>query len=266
MAVRVQARRVLELDIRVALEKQSFELYYQPLFNLMDHRISSYEALLRWEHPERGFIPPSEFIPAAEEIGLIVPIGDWVLQTACRQCTTWPAHIGVAVNLSSLQFKNGDVVASVRRALKESGLAPNRLELEITESVALQDEDRVRSALRRLQALGVRISFDDFGTGYSSLSYLRNFKLDKIKIDRSFLLDLDTRPESIILLRGISRLSSELGMTVAVEGVETQEQLTLLASVGHIDEVQGFFIGRPAPAGKLEALVEPIGQRVAALR
>jgi diguanylate cyclase (GGDEF)-like protein len=247
MAVKAQARRSLELDLRSALAENAFEVFYQPLFNLKTKSFNVCEALVRWRHPERGMISPAEFIPVAEEMGIIVEIGAWVLERACTECLNWPSDVGVAVNLSPIQFRRGSVVGSVTEALLRSGLQPSRLEVEITESVLLQDVQQTRGALAQVRALGVKISLDDFGTGYSSLSYLHSFQLNKVKIDRSFLQGLGSSDRSLILLRGVARLSAELGMVVAVEGVETQEQLDLVDCHGDVDEVQGYLFGRPMP-------------------
>jgi len=250
-----QARRSLELDLRNALENNAFEVYYQPLVNLKSRRIVACEALLRWPHPERGMISPAEFIPVAEEMGLIVELGKRVLHMACQECRKWPGNIGVAVNLSPIQFNRANIPALVCETLGSTGLTPNRLEIEITETLLLQDTRRTRLALEQLQALGVRVSLDDFGTGYSSLSYLHSFPLHKVKIDQSFLSDVAANSRMLTLLRGMARLSAELGLRVAVEGVETQEQLALLETEGTIDEVQGYLFGRPVSAAEIRKLL-----------
>jgi EAL domain-containing protein (putative c-di-GMP-specific phosphodiesterase class I) len=251
MDVQAQARRTLELDLRTALANDGFEIYYQPIINLKTRRISTCEALLRWPHPERGMISPAEFIPVAEEMGLIVQLGNQVLRKAAAECMNWPEDVAVAVNLSAIQFRRSNVLASVRDALDVSGLPPHRLELEITESVLLQDSEASRHALQQLRDIGVRISLDDFGTGYSSLSYLHSFPLNKVKIDRSFLTGIDAEGRSLTLLRGISKLSAELGLTVVIEGIETKLQLGLIASDGNIDEAQGFLFSRPVPTHEI---------------
>ena len=255
MAERAQSRRSLELDLRNAMAKEAFELYYQPLLNLKTKRISTCEALIRWPHPERGMISPADFIPLAEEMGLIVDLGRWTLRQACIEATRWPEKVRVAVNLSPIQFRRGDVVADVRDALAASGLAANRLELEITESVLMQDTQTTRAALHRLRDDGVRISLDDFGTGYSSLSYLHKFPLQKVKIDRSFLVGVGGHPP-VALLRGVARLVADLGMSVVVEGVETDEQLTLIMAEETVDEAQGYLFSRPIPARALRTLLK----------
>lgn len=251
MDVKAQARRALELDIRDALARGEFQLHYQPIINLQSGRATTCEALLRWPHPTRGMISPAEFIPVAEEMGLIVDIGAWVLRQACIECTKWPTDVGVAVNLSPIQFRRANVEALVREALASSGLAPDRLEIEITETVLLQDTAATRRTLRRLRTMGVRIALDDFGTGYSSLSYLQAFPLSKVKIDRSFLLGVEADRRAMKLLRGVARLSVELGMSVVVEGVETQQQLAVLAAEKSVSEVQGFLFSPAIPSTEI---------------
>ncbi|HXM31860.1 MAG TPA: EAL domain-containing protein, partial [Xanthobacteraceae bacterium] len=255
MAAQAQARRTLELDLRTALNNNAFKVFYQPLVNLKTRRISTCEALLRWPHPERGMIPPAEFIPIAEEMGLIHDISRWVLKQACAEATQWPNHVRVAVNLSPMQFRRGDVVGDVREALNVSGLEPGRLEVEITESVLLQDTPLTRAALHQLRELGVRISLDDFGTGYSSLSYLHSFPLQKVKIDRSFLEGLGSSDRPVTLLHGVARLSAELGMSVVVEGIETEEQLALISAEEGIEEAQGYLFSPPIPGRQIRKLL-----------
>ena len=255
MDAKMQARRKLELDLRKALALQEFELFYQPLVNLQSDKISGFEALLRWHHPERGLVAPATFIPLAEEIGLIGPIGAWVLKQACSEAANWPSHIKIAVNLSPVQFKNGTVVLDVISALGASGLAASRLELEITETTLLQDTDATVATLNQLRDLGARISMDDFGTGYSSLGYLRKFPFDKIKIDQSFIRDLSDKPDSIAIVRAVTGLGSSLGMCTTAEGVETAEQLQRLRSEG-CTEVQGYLISKPRPANELADLLQ----------
>lgn len=256
MAVKAQSRRGLELDLRNAVAEGAFELYFQPLLNLKTQRISTCEALLRWRHPERGMIPPMEFIPLAEEMGLIGTIGSWVLRQACQEAARWPSEVRIAVNLSPIQFKRGDLFEDVLDAVAQSGLTPNRLELEITESVLLQDTAATRAVLLRLRDAGVRISLDDFGTGYSSLSYLHRFPLQKVKIDRSFLEGGSAGDRSTRLLHGVARLSASLGMSVVVEGIETEEQLELVLAEDAIDEAQGFLFSRPLPQGQIRELLK----------
>jgi diguanylate cyclase (GGDEF)-like protein len=246
----LQARRALELDLRKALANDEFELYYQPLVNLKSQEISGFEALIRWNHPQRGLVAPLEFIPLAEETGLIVLVGEWVLRQACAEAMKWPDHITIAVNLSPAQFKMRNLFEMVMSALGQSGLAPQRLELEITESVLLVDSESTLAILHQLHDLGVRISMDDFGTGYSSLSYLRSFPFDKIKIDRSFVHDLASKADSKAIISAVTGLGSSLGITTTGEGVETQEELEYLRREG-CTEAQGYFFSKPKPAGEV---------------
>jgi diguanylate cyclase (GGDEF)-like protein len=255
MAQTVEARRLLELDLRHAIAHEEFELHYQPLVNLKTGRISTCEALLRWNHPDRGQVPPIDIIPVAEDMGLIIDLGRWILRKACMECMKWPDGVSVAVNFSSQQFHQRDVLSEVRYALEVSGLPAHRLEIEITESSLLRNTQWTHDALSQLRAAGVRISLDDFGTGYSSLSYLHNFPLQKVKIDRSFLEGIDSdRP--LMLLRGVARLSADLGMAVVVEGIETNEQLELIIADGSVTEVQGFLFSRPVPAVLIRQLLD----------
>jgi diguanylate cyclase (GGDEF)-like protein len=261
MDVKAHARRNLQLDLRNALAADAFQVHYQPLYNLRTKRIATCEALLRWPHPERGMVPPGEFIPIAEEMGLIVEIGRLVLRKACVECARWPNDVRVAVNLSAIQFRRDDMANTIREALQAANLAPDRLEIEITESAFLDDSEITRLWLDQLQDLGVRISLDDFGTGYSSLSYLHSFPLNKVKIDRSFLQGLQASSRSLSLLYGVARLSAELDLAVTVEGVETREQLALIARERSITEVQGFYIGSAVPAEEIRSLLfSPLSQ------
>jgi EAL domain-containing protein (putative c-di-GMP-specific phosphodiesterase class I) len=247
MDAHMQARCRLQVDLRKALSNGEFELYYQPVVNLERNEVSGLEALLRWHHPERGIVSPADFIPLAEETGLIVPIGEWVLRQACAEAATWPHDIRVAVNLSAVQFKNRHLVDTVFSALAASGLAPARLELEITETVLLQNNEVTLATLHQLRALGVRIALDDFGTGYSSLSYLRSFPFDKIKIDRCFVADLsDAADDSLAILRAVAGLGSSLGIATTAEGVETKEQVDRVREEG-CTEMQGYFFSPPKP-------------------
>jgi diguanylate cyclase (GGDEF)-like protein len=246
MDAAVQARLAIESDLREAVERRQFELYYQPLFDLRARRVSGYEALIRWRHPERGLIPPAQFVPIAEEMGLIVPIGEWVAHRACADAAAWPAPVKVAVNLSPVHFRAGDVVGAVAGALRRSGLDPSRLELEITESALLRDSDAVVATLHRVRGLGPRIAMDDFGTGYSSLSYLRSFPFDKIKIDQSFVREMGGRPDCFAIVNSVSDLAARLGMTTTAEGVETAEQLGMVRRAG-CTEAQGYHFGGPLP-------------------
>jgi diguanylate cyclase (GGDEF)-like protein len=254
MAQTVESRRILELDLRKALANEEFELFYQPLVNLKSGRISTCEALLRWNHPIRGTVSPIDIIPVAEDMGLIVDLGRWILRKACMECMKWPEGVSVAVNFSPQQFHQRDVLSEVRYALEVSGLPAHRLEIEITESSLLHNTQVTHDVLSQLRALGVRISLDDFGTGYSSLSYLHNFPLQKVKIDRSFLEGIDSdRP--LTLLRGVARLSADLGMSVVVEGIETNEQLELISADGTVTEAQGYLFSRPVPAVRVRQLL-----------
>jgi diguanylate cyclase (GGDEF)-like protein len=250
-----QARRTLEFDLRNALESEEFDLHYQPIFNLKTKRIMACEALLRWPHRERGMVSPAEFIPVAEEMGLIVEIGNQALYKACLECGQWPGDTPVAVNLSSIQFDRSNVPALVRETLAATNLPAQRLEIEITESTLLRNTRSTRAGLHQLAEFGVKISLDDFGTAYSSLSYLHRFPFHKVKIDQSFLQGLCDDERKGTLLRGMTRLSAQLGLRVVVEGVETQEQLELLAGEDSIDEVQGFLLCRPLPAADLRRLL-----------
>lgn len=247
MNARMQARCTLELDLRQALADNQFELHYQPVVTLNTDRVSGFEALLRWNHPSRGLVPPAAFIPLAEEVGLMVPLGAWVLREACREAATWPDDVRVAINLSPVQFSGPGLVATVTAALDAAGLDPRRLEVEITEGMLLQESEATLSILHRLKALGVRIAMDDFGTGYSSLSYLQRFPFDKIKIDRSFVTNLATRADAVAIVRAVISLGASLGITTTAEGIETLEQLARLRAEG-CTEVQGYLISRPSPA------------------
>lgn len=250
MAETVESRRALELDLRNALAKEEFELFYQPLVNLKSGRITACEALLRWNHPSRGTVSPMDIIPVAEEMGIIIDLGRWILRKACMECMTWPEVVSVAVNFSSEQFHQRDILSEVRYALEVSGLPAHRLEIEITESSLLRNTQWTHDALSQLRSAGVKISLDDFGTGYSSLSYLHNFPLQKVKIDRSFLEGIDAdRP--LMLLRGVARLSADLGMAVVVEGIETNEQLELVSVDGTVTEAQGYLFSRPVSAASI---------------
>jgi predicted signal transduction protein with EAL and GGDEF domain len=250
MDAELQARRALEGDLRKALANREFELYYQPQINIRANEISGFEALLRWRHPERGIISPVEFIPVAEDIGLIASLGEWVIEQACREASSWPEGIKVAVNLSPVQFRYRGLVQIVGKSLLQSGLSPSRLELEITESVLLQDNDMTLATLHQLRRLGVRIAMDDFGTGYSSLSYLRSFPFDKIKIDQSFVRELSSRADCLAIVQSIASLGANLGMATVAEGVETEDQFQQIRAAG-CTEVQGYYFGRPKPASEL---------------
>ncbi|MEH2486904.1 bifunctional diguanylate cyclase/phosphodiesterase [Bradyrhizobium sp. AZCC 2230] len=255
MDARAQARRLLEMDMRAALQRDEFQPYYQPIRDVASDRVVAFEALLRWNHPLRGLISPLNFIPLAEETGLIIQLGELVLQSACADAATWPDDIGVAVNLSPVQFKNPNLIASVTEALEKSGLAARRLELEITESVLLQNSEATLTTLHDLRAMGVRISLDDFGTGYSSLSYLRSFPFDKIKIDRSFVSELATREDSVAIIRAVTGLGRSLGIVTTAEGVENDAQLELLRREG-CTQAQGYLFSMPRPASEVALMLE----------
>jgi len=253
MDARAQARRLLELDLRLALQRNEFEVHYQPIRDIASDEIVVCEALVRWKHPLRGLIGPNQFIPLAEENGLIIKLGEWVLRTACRDAARWSTAC-VAVNLSPAQFKNPDLVATVKSALGDSGLPASRLELEITESVLLQNSEATRGILHELRALGLKISLDDFGTGYSSLSYLRSFPFDKIKIDRSFVSELASSNDSLAIVRAVTGLGKSLGIVTTAEGVETDAQLEMLSREG-CDQAQGYLISKPRPIAEVEDML-----------
>jgi diguanylate cyclase (GGDEF)-like protein len=252
---RALARRSLEIDLRRALVLREFELYYQPQIDLETGRVVGFEALLRWRHPERGLVSPADFIPLAEEIGLIVPIGEWAMREACRAATRWPSGISVAVNVSPDQFADtARPVNMVAKSLAASGLPGSRLEIEITESALLGNEENVLAVLRRLRSMDVRIAMDDFGTGYSSLSQLHSFPFNKIKIDRSFVTDREDVAGQNAIIRAIIALGTSLGMSTIAEGVETVEQLARIRAQG-CSLVQGYLMGRPVPEGQINALL-----------
>ena len=253
MDARAQARRLLEMDLRLALQRNEFEVHYQPIRDIATGEIAVCEALVRWRHPERGLVAPVNFIPLAEETGLIGQLGDWVLRRACLDAAKWSTAC-VAVNLSPVQFRNRDLVATVKDALAQAGLPADRLELEITESVLLQNSEGTRAMLHSLRRLGVRISLDDFGTGYSSLSYLRSFPFDKIKIDRSFVSEIATGKDSLAIIRAVTGLGKSLGITTTAEGVETEAQLDLLSREG-CSQAQGYLISKPRPIAEVEHLL-----------
>ncbi len=257
MDAQMQARRLLELDLRRAAQYGELEVFYQPLIDVRDRIVAGFEALLRWRHPERGLVPPGEFIPLAEEIGLIVPIGEWVLRQACTDAASWPGTLKVAVNLSPVQFRSRNLLNAIAGALSISALPPGRLELEITETVLLQETDATLATLHELRKLGVRIAMDDFGTGYSSLSYLRRFPFDRIKIDQSFVRDLGRHHDCRAIVRAVTSLSGELGIETTAEGVETQEQLDTLAGIG-CTEVQGFLFSAAVPGADVPDLLRQL--------
>ncbi len=259
MDITAQAALRLKSEMRHTLMTGGFALHYQPLVSMETRHVTGFEALLRWPHAERGMIPPAEFIPVAEDTGLIIQLGEWVLREACAEAMKWPAHIRIAVNLSPVQFQRGNLVAVVVSALATSGLAPSRLELEITEAVLLDRTDRNVQVLQQLRELGVRISMDDFGTGFSSLSYLRSFPFDKIKIDQSFIQNLSNDGRSQTIVSAITGLGLSFGMSTAAEGVETEEQIECLVVKG-CTEVQGRFFSMPVPASQVSALLNRIDE------
>ena len=253
-----QVRHALQTDLRTALPKGEFELHFQPILDARTRALRCLEALIRWRHPLRGMIAPGEFIPLAEESGIIVPLGEWVIREACRHALTWPTAVAVAVNLSARQFKSLNLVSAIDRTLKATGLPPDRLKLEITESVLLQDTPATLKVLHRLQSLGLSISLDDFGTGYSSIGYLRSFPFDTIKIDRSFIRDLGANGDALAIVHAIVDLGRALGMSIIAEGVETRDQLTTLQAEG-CDEVQGYLFSPPVPAAEVPDLIARAG-------
>ncbi len=253
MDIELQSRRRLELDMRKALVNEEFVVYFQPINDAKTKAIRSFEALVRWRHPERGMISPAEFIPLAERTGLIVPLGEWVLRAACQEAMRWPPDVRLSVNLSACQFKVDDLTESIRNALAVTGLAAQRLELEITELVLLDECQDNLAILHQLRGLGARIAMDDFGTGYSSLSYLRSFPFDKIKIDQSFVKNIDQR-DAREIVRAVASLGQTLGVTTTAEGVETEDQLAMMIEYG-CSEVQGYLFSRPVPASHVAALL-----------
>jgi diguanylate cyclase (GGDEF)-like protein len=254
MDAQVRARRILETDLRQAIQDGGLEVYYQPCLGLQNNEITGCEALLRWRHPQRGMISPAEFVPIAEETGLINPLGEWVLSTACAEAASWPEHIKLAVNVSPVQFKSGTLALKVIAALAASGLAASRLELEITEAVLIRDDDAALAVLHQLRAIGVRIALDDFGTGYSSLSYLQRFPFDKIKIDRCFVADIGEPEGSSCIVQAVVNIAAERRMTTTAEGVETEQQRDLLRALG-CSEMQGYLFSAPKPAAEIRPLL-----------
>jgi EAL domain-containing protein (putative c-di-GMP-specific phosphodiesterase class I) len=247
MDEQVRSRRVMENDLRIAIAEGQFELYFQPVVSVADRQVKSFEALVRWKHPERGIVAPGEFISLAEENGLIVPIGEWVLRQACREVAKWPEHIKVAVNVSAVQFKSPVLLESIFVAIEAAGIEGSRLIVEVTESLMLKDAEQAVSALHSIRDMGIAVAMDDFGTGYSSLSYLRRFPFDKIKIDKSFVSELGQCDESTAIVRAATSLAKALGMETVAEGVETEDQLTRVGTEG-CSEAQGYLFSRPMPA------------------
>jgi EAL domain-containing protein (putative c-di-GMP-specific phosphodiesterase class I) len=260
----MQARHLLEIDLRQALPNNEFQVYYQPVVSLHDYGVTGFEALLRWHHPTQAMVPPADFIPIAEEIGAITPIGARVLRTACADAALWTDGIKVAVNLSPVQFKSKTLVAGVVFALTAANLPAQRLEIEITETVMPQDTTTTLEMLDQLRNLGVRIAMDDFGTGYSSLSYLRRFPFNKIKIDQCFIRDMSDGQESMAVLRAITGLGANLGMVTTAEGVETLEQLCRLRAEG-CTEVQGYFFSKPKPVEEVSNMLQSIARQMGSL-
>jgi EAL domain-containing protein (putative c-di-GMP-specific phosphodiesterase class I) len=252
-------RRLLDLDLRRALQAGGeFEIYYQPVVHAASRKLTGMEALVRWQHPIHGLIGPNEFIPLAEEVGLIVPLGEFVLRMACKEAASWPAGLRLAVNLSLAQFRQPRMLEMVKEALDDAGMSPRRLELEVTEALLLEDAEGVRRILRSLQASGIQIALDDFGTGYSSLSYLHNFPFDRVKIDKSFVRDVDTRPRSASILRAVTSMAAALNMAVTAEGVETEAEHALLVAAG-CTEMQGFMFSRPRPVAEIREMITTVG-------
>ena len=256
MDEKVRDRRALSRDLREALALGQLEVFYQPIARAEDQKICGFEALTRWRHPERGMVPPDLFIPMAEEEGLILELGDWVLRAAALEAATWPQDISISVNLSPMQLTQPDLADKVRQTLFETGLAPRRLVLEVTETALITDQQAALDALRRLKAMGARIAMDDFGTGFSSLSTLHSFPFDKIKIDKQFIDGIGRHDRSSVIVRAVLGIGRGLGVPVVAEGVETAEQLAYLRDEG-CDELQGYFIGRPAPASTFDDLLKP---------
>jgi diguanylate cyclase (GGDEF)-like protein len=254
MDARVEALRTLELDLRQAIADGEFEIHYQPLVNLADNRVTGCEALLRWRHPQRGMVSPAEFIPVAEETGMIDALGEWVLSTACAEAATWPDGIKVAVNVSPVQFRGQAFALKVAVALAASGLPAHRLELEITEAVLIRDDEAALAMLHQLRKLGVRIALDDFGTGYSSLSYLQRFPFDKIKIDRCFIKDVAEFDGSASIVQAVVNIAAARHMTTTAEGVETEQQLDMLRKLG-CTEMQGYLFSPALPAADIGRLL-----------
>jgi predicted signal transduction protein with EAL and GGDEF domain len=262
MDARVKARRTLELDLRQAIAEGGFELNYQPLVNVRDGKVTGCEALLRWRHPERGMISPAEFIPVAEDTGLINQLGEWVLTAACAEAATWPDHVRLAVNVSPIQFRGQTLALKVAAALTASGLPARRLELEITEAVLIRDDEAALAILHQLREVGVRIALDDFGTGYSSLSYLQRFPFDKIKIDRCFVTDIAKPGGSSSIVQAVVNIAAARNMTTTAEGVETQQQLDMLRTLG-CTEMQGYLFSPARPAMEVRRLFHARPKRAA---
>jgi len=264
MDARAKARLTLERDLRQALADGGFEIHYQPLVDLKRDEVTGCEALLRWRHPQRGMISPADFIPVAEDTGLIVELGEWVLRTACAEAVTWPEHIRVSVNVSPVQLKCPTLALKIAGALAASGLAANRLELEITEAVLIRDDETALAILHQLRAIGIRIALDDFGTGYSSLSYLKRFPFDKIKIDRCFISDITEIDGSSVIVQAVVNIAAAGNMTTTAEGVETREQMEMLRALG-CTEMQGYLFSAAKPGAEVRHLFGPRHEMTAAV-
>jgi EAL domain-containing protein (putative c-di-GMP-specific phosphodiesterase class I) len=262
MGASAKARLIMEQDLRQALVDGGFEVFYQPVVDLGRNDISGCEALLRWRHPERGMISPAEFIPIAEDTGLINELGDWVLRSACDEAATWPEHIRLAVNVSPVQLKNQTLALRIAGALAASGLQASRLEIEITEAVLIRDDEAALAILHQLRDIGVRIALDDFGTGFSSLSYLKRFPFDKIKIDRCFVSDISEVDASSSIVQAVVNIAAALNMTTTAEGVETDAQRELLRKLG-CTEMQGYLFSAPKPAADVKKMFGMNGKTAA---
>jgi diguanylate cyclase (GGDEF)-like protein len=264
MHASAKARLEMELDLRETMANSGFEIHYQPVVNLQRNEVSGCEALLRWHHPVRGMVSPAEFIPVAEDTGLINELGDWVLNTACAEAASWPDQIGLAVNVSPVQFNRATLALKITSALAASGLPPSRLELEITEAVLIRDDEAALAILHQLRAIGVRIALDDFGTGYSSLSYLKRFPFDKIKIDRSFISDIAEADGSSAIVQAVVNIAAERNITTTAEGVETEQQKQMLRALG-CTEMQGYLFSAAKPAAEMRKLLGASGGKATAM-
>jgi EAL domain-containing protein (putative c-di-GMP-specific phosphodiesterase class I) len=260
MDASAKARLKMQQDLRQALVDGGFEIHYQPIVDLRHDEVTSCEALLRWRHPERGIVSPAEFIPVAEDTGLIIELGDWVLKTACAEAAGWPDHVRLAVNVSPVQLKCQTLALKIASALAASGLRASRLELEITEAVLIRDDEAALAILHQLRAIGVRIALDDFGTGYSSLSYLKRFPFDKIKIDRSFVSDIAEIDGSSAIVQAVVNIAAARNMTTTAEGVETLAQRERLRSLG-CTEMQGYLFSAARPGPEVRRLLDPRPER-----
>jgi len=261
MADKARKKQQIEQDLRVGISRNELEVYYQPIVSFAKRRICCCEALVRWRHPVLGMISPGDFMPVAEESGLVVPLGEWVLRQACMDAKSWPKDVRLAVNFSALQFTRGNVVEMVRRALKDTKFPASRLEMEITESVLMNDADSVLASIDELREMGMRVALDDFGTGYSSLAYLSRFRPNKVKIDQSFVRDMSKNGASLAIIKAVKAMVTELGIDMLVEGVETLEQLEILREHG-ADEAQGYLFSKPRPANEIARFVADPAQLV----